>query len=122
MVYAFLMAAAVLFMVALRLSGTVPKVRSAMAQTRAALATLSAADLSEEAKEIAVQRAAVGMFGALGSILLRMLACVGIPAALVASGSVAGLYGMEDVVRASTDPYFIAASTAAVVAGLYLMR
>jgi hypothetical protein len=122
MVYVFLMIATILFMVALRLSGTVPKVRFAMAQTREALATMSAADLTEEAKEVAVQRAAIGMFGSLASILLRTLACVGAPAALLALGIAAGLYGMEDVVRAGTDPYFIAASTAAVIAGFYLMR
>jgi hypothetical protein len=122
MVHVFLMIATVLFMVVLRLSGTVPKVRLAMAQTREALATMSAADLTEEAKEIAVQRAAIGMFGSLASILMRTLVCVGSPVAFVALGGAAGLYGMEDVVRASTDPYFIAASAAVVIAGFYLMR
>lgn len=122
MVYLFLMIATVLFMAALRLSGTVPKVRFAMAQTRAALATMAAADLSEEAKETAVQRAAIGMFGSLASILLRTLVCTGVPAAFVALGAAGGLYGMEDVVRAGTDPYFIAASTVVVVAGFYLIR
>lgn len=122
MVHVFLILSIGLFVVALRLSGAVPQVRFAMAQTREALAAMNSGDLSEEDKETAVQRAALRMFGSFLSILLRTILCIGVPAALVALGAAAGLYRMDDVVRAATDAWFIAGSTVAVAGGMYLAR
>ncbi|HSK41346.1 MAG TPA: hypothetical protein VK943_16395 [Arenibaculum sp.] len=122
MAYLFLILSTGLFVVALRFSGAVPQVRFAMAQTREALAAMSAGDLSEEDKETAVQKAALRMFGSFLSILLRTALCVGVPVAFVALGLAAGLYHMDDVVRAATNAWFIAGSTAAVIVGMYLAR
>lgn len=72
MAYLFLILAIGLFVVSIKLSGVVSKVRTVIVATREAVSLMKSTKLSEEQKEAAVQEAAIRMLGAFFSILGRV--------------------------------------------------
>lgn len=122
MAYLFLALSVGLLVLAIKGLGMVPRVRGVIAAIHAAMATMRSRHLSEEQKEIAVQRAAVEMFRSLGSLSARTLLALAAPLAFVLLGAFLGLYGADDIVRAASDWYFIGASTAFMIGALAVVR
>jgi len=122
MVYAFLAGAVALFAAAMKLSGVVPKVGLAAAAAREATSVMTSKRLSEQQKEAAVRLAAIGMARHACSILGRLALTLAVPLAFVILGSAAGLYSIDDAVRAVGDWRFIAGSTVVMVGALFVLR
>ena len=122
MVYFFLAAGVVIFIIGLKVTGVVPRVRVVLSSSHDALAVMKAADLDEDEKERAVRSAAVRMFGAFFSILLRVSAICLAPVAFVVLFAYLGLYSGADALEGLSDWYFVTASTLVMVAALFVVR
>lgn len=115
MIYVFLGTSLVLFLYSLRAVKLAPKVREAISQTRAVVAIMGAADLSDTEKEAAVQRGAIRMIGAFFSILARSAVCVLLPFGLVAMGVGAGLFHHDEAMEAAVNWYFVVGSSVVMI-------
>lgn len=122
MVYLSLVLAIGLFIVGIKILGIVPRVKLVVSATHDALAVMKSVELSEDEKEAAVQRAAVSMFGAFGSILLRVAVVCLVPVGFVLAGAKIGLYDSGELLRASTDWTFITVSTLIMIGALFLVK
>ena len=119
MTYAFLAASLLLFMLAIRVFGVVPKVRGIMASTRSAVAVMRSAELSDEQKEEQVQKAAVAMFASCFSVIVRILGTIAVPVIFVTVGAYVGLFTAEEVSAAAGNWTFIVVSSVAMI-GLWI--
>lgn len=122
MVYVFLVAAIGLFIVGIRVTGIVPRVRSVLAVSHTAVSVIKSTDMHDDEKEAAIQKAAISMIGAFVSILVRVTVICLVPVAFVMLFAWLGLYSIEEAIRASTNVYFVTASTVAMIVALVLMR
>jgi hypothetical protein len=122
MVYAFLAAAVVVFVISFRLLDVVPNVRAAIDATRRAQGIISSKSLTDEEKETAVQRAAIAMAGTVVVILGRVAVCVLVPTLIVWLGAQAGAYSTADALVAASNWTFIAVSSAVMLAALTIIR
>jgi len=116
MTYVVLAVAAVLFLTGLKHTGLIPRVSSAAGVARGALAVLTSAEMTDDAKEAAARTAAVGMFGAFFAILARVTIILGLPILLVAIIIALGVVGGTEVEAAATNWYFLGGSTLAMAA------
>ncbi len=122
MVYVFLAAAIGLFIIGIRILGIVPKVKLVISASHDAIEVMKSPDMNEENKERAIQKAAVNMFSAFFSILVRVAVICLVPIGFVLFFAQLGFYANTEALDASTDLYFIMASTIAMIAALFFMR
>jgi hypothetical protein len=122
MVYVFLLIAIALFAVSIKLFGGGAKIKLVVAATREARSVIRSRTLNEEAKEAAIQAAAIRMFGDALSILLRAALALVVPFAFVLLGAALGLYVIDDAARAASDWYFIIGSTIVMIGALMVTR
>jgi hypothetical protein len=122
MVYAFLAAGVLVFVISFRLLDVVPKVRAAIAATRTAQGIISSKSLTDEEKETAVQRAAIAMAGTALVILGRVAVCVLVPTLTVWLGAQSGAYSTADALVAASNWTFIAVSSVVMIAALTIIR
>jgi hypothetical protein len=122
MVYAFLAAGVLVFVICFRLLDVVPKVRAVIGATRRAQGIISSKSLTDEEKEAAVQRAAIAMTGSLVAILGRVALCVLVPTVTVWLGAQSGAYSTADALVAASSWTFIVASSAVMIAALAIIR
>ena len=122
MVYIFLCAAIGIFIIGIKILGIIPRVRLVMAESHAAVSVMKAPDMSEEEKEVAIQRAAVRMFRSFGSIFMRVLVVCLATAGFVVLFSKLGFYSTTQVYETSTDVYFLTVTTIAMILALIFMR
>jgi hypothetical protein len=122
MVYAFLSAGVLVFVICFRLLDVVPKVRAVIEATRRAQRIISSKSLTDEEKEAAVQSAAIAMAGSTVAILGRVALCVLAPALTVWLGAQAGAYSTSDALVAASSWSFIVASSAVMVTALTIVR
>ncbi|RMD87017.1 MAG: hypothetical protein D6807_08650 [Alphaproteobacteria bacterium] len=123
MVYLALSLSLILFMLLIHLLGIVPRARAILADTRSALAVMRDAQLSEEEKETAVQKAALAMFGAAASIIARIAVSLVLPALLVLAGAQGGmLYEESALVAAASDWVFILVASAAMIGAFFILK
>ncbi|MFQ5347381.1 MAG: hypothetical protein ACE5ED_06010 [Rhodothalassiaceae bacterium] len=123
MVYLALSLSLILFMLLIHLLGIVPRARAILADTRSALAVMRNAQLSEEDKEKAVQKAALAMFGAAASIIARIAVSLVLPALLVLAGAQGGaLYEESALITAATDWIFILVASAAMIGAFLVLK
>ena len=122
MVYTFLCIAIVIFVVGIKILGIVPRVRHIMAESHAAVSVIKAPGLSEEEKEVAIQRAAIRMIRSFGSILIRSAFVCLTTAGFVLLFSWLGFYSIAQVYETSTDVYFLSATTIVMMMAFICMR
>jgi hypothetical protein len=122
MVYAFLAAGVLVFVICFRLLDVVPKVRAVIEATRRAQGIISSKSLTDEEKEAAVQRAAIAMTGSLVAILGRVALCVLVPTVTVWLGAQSGAYSTADALVAASSWTFIVASSVVMIAALAVIR
>ena len=122
MVYAFLAAGILVFVISFRLLDVVPKVRAAIDATRRAQGIISSKSLTDEEKETAVQRAAIAMAGTAVAILGRVAVCVLVPTITVWLGAQSGAYSTADALVAASNWTFIAVSSVVMIAALTIIR
>lgn len=122
MSYVFLVLALFVFVFALRRLRLVPKVKDCLADIGSAAAVMRAAGIDEDEKERTIRRATLRMSGAFFDILMRSLAALLAPAALVFAGVAAGFYGGEEAIAAASDPRLLIALSVLAVGLLRLAR
>jgi hypothetical protein len=122
MVYAFLAAGVLVFVISFRLLEVVPKVRAAIDATRRAQGIISSKSLTDEEKETAVQRAAIVMAGTAVVILGRVAVCVLVPTLMVWLGAQSGAYSTADALVAASNWTFITVSSVVMIAALTIIR
>jgi hypothetical protein len=122
MVYAFLAAGVLVFVICFRLLDVVPKVRAVIEAIRRAQGIISSKSLTDEEKEAAVQRAAIAMTGSLVAILGRVALCVLVPTVTVWLGAQSGAYSTADALVAASSWTFIVASSVVMIAALAVIR
>lgn len=122
MVYTFLYIAIGIFVVGIKIMGIVPRVKLVMVESHAAVSVMKAPDLSEEEKEVAIQRAAIRMFGSFGSILIRGAVVCFTTAGFIFLFSKLGFYSITQLYESLTDVYFLSATTIAMIMALIYMR
>lgn len=90
---------------------------------RSAVATMSAADLSDDEKETRVRRAAGRMFRNFLVITLIGVVALALPAFIIWAGSTMGLYTIEEVTAVATGwPFLLAATVGSVLIWMALER
>ena len=87
-----------------------------------AVATMRVPGLTDEQREIAVQRASIGVAIALASLLARVAGSFLLAFAIVYLGSAIGAYSLDALMLAAENWYFIAGSALLVVAAMIFMR
>jgi len=122
MSYLFLALSVVVFMVGIKLLGVVTRVHKVIVLSRCAVSTMRAAQLSEDEKEIEIQRAAVEMSKSCISILVRVFLILAVPYALILFGEFLGFYNHEQLVSAATNWMFITVSSIAMVVALVVLK
>jgi hypothetical protein len=122
MVYLFLAIGALGFVICFRLLDIAPQVGAVMAATRQAQRVISSASLKDEAKEVAIQKAAISMARSLALILGRAALCILIPVVTVWLGAQTGAYSTADALAAASNSIFIVVSSVAMMAALMLFR
>jgi hypothetical protein len=122
MVYLFLAIGALGFVICFRLLDVAPQVRAVMAAIRRAQGVISSASLKDEAKEVAIQKAAISMARSLALILGRTALCILLPVAAVWLGAQTGAYSAADALAAASNSIFIVVSSVAMIAVLMLFR
>jgi hypothetical protein len=122
MTYLFLAIGAVVFVVCFKLLDVVPKLRAAVAVTREAQGVIRSESLTDQAKEAAIQQAAIHMARFAVGLLVRMALCLLLAFAAVWVGAHAGAYTMADVRAAASDWMFIIASSLVMVGALMVIR
>jgi hypothetical protein len=120
MPYLFLVLGLLVFVFVVQRLGIVAKVTEAAGRMGGAVAVMRAADVPDDDKERALQRAAVRMGIAFLDILARSAAAFAVPLACLYGGAVAGLYSPDEAMRAVWDPWFLLFLTA--LAGLAWRR
>lgn len=122
MSYLFLTLGFLIFVLAARGFGIIGQVEEAMRQFRLGLAVLAVGGLSDDAKEQALQRAALRT----GGIFLRVLAaCIAATTAAgvcLLLGNAMGLYDLHEVAAAGLDPIFLLLLVALGIASFRLIR
>lgn len=121
-VYVFLAVAALAFVICFRRLDVVAQLREAVGVTRHAHDIVGSASLTDQAKEIATQQAAIAMARLLVVILGRVALCLLVPAAAVWLGVQSGAYSPADAVAAASNWMFIATTSVTMVAALIIMR
>ena len=122
MVYFFLAASIGLFILGINVLGVVPRVKHVIANSREALSVVQSTQMSEDDKEAAIQKAAVRMFGAFGSILVRVAVICLVPVGFVYLCAGLGFYTTAEALQASTDVYFIIISSIVMIAALFFIK
>jgi hypothetical protein len=87
----------------------------ALRVAHAAVATMSAAELSDDEKEVRVRRAAEQMLRSFLAIALIGIVALAVPVAIVWAGSALGLYTIERVIAVASGWSFLLGSSAAAV-------
>jgi D-arabinose 1-dehydrogenase-like Zn-dependent alcohol dehydrogenase len=103
------------FIGSLKLMGAAGVGSDAVRVARATVATMSAADLSDDEKEVQVRRAAARMLRTFLSIAFIATVALAAPAALVWAGSAAGFYTLDQVAELATSVPFLLGSTVAAI-------
>jgi hypothetical protein len=122
MVYAFLAAGVLVFVICFRLLDVVPEVRAVIEAIRRAQGIISSKSLTDEEKEAAVQRAAIAMAGTVVVILGRAALCVLVPTLMVWLGAQSGTYSTADALVAASNWTFIVASSVVMIAAMTIIR
>jgi hypothetical protein len=121
-VYLFLAVAIALFALGLKVLGGVSELGLVVAATREATAVMTSRTLDEAAKEVAIRSAALGMFVRALAIAAKFALALAAPLVVVLLGVALDLYGIDDVLRAASDWYFILGSTLVLVGALIVVR
>jgi hypothetical protein len=101
----------------------VPVARNAIRATMAGISSMTDSELDDDAKEIAVRRAGIGLIGASFSILWRFLFALATAALPILLAEVAGLASRDTVFALMLRwDYVVAVSVAAIVLGEMLRR
>lgn len=122
MVYLFLGIGALVFVICLNRLDVASPVRAVVAATRQAQGIIGSAQLTDEAKEAAIQTAAIATAVSLALILGRVALCILIPTATVWLGAQTGAYSTADALAAASNWIFIIASSATMIAAWLLIR
>jgi hypothetical protein len=122
MSYVFLTLGFFAFLLAARSFRVVGQVTEAMRQFRRGIAVMAVPDLSDDAKEQALQRAALRTGGLFLRILLACLAATAVAAVCLLAGNAFGLYDLRDVAAAGLNPVFLLVLVALGVASFRLIR
>lgn len=109
MSYVFLVLALFVFLLALRHLQLVARVQGCLADIGRAVTVMRADGIDPDDKERAARRAARRMGGAFVDILMRTLAALLAPAALVVIGVAGGFYDSEEAIAAASDPVLLIA-------------
>lgn len=122
LVYGLLALCLMLFMGSLKVTGLVPRVEAAGAAGRRALAVMRDPALSDDEKEVAMQKAALAMFGAFFLITLSVAVALAVPLGAVYLADLAGLVSLGEAEAAATDWVFIIVSSLFMIAAWRLTR
>lgn len=122
MVYLFLILSIGLFVILFKVLGLLPRVRQVLATVGEAVAVMRSAELSEEAKEAAIQSSALRVLVSILAIVLRSVVVLAGPLAFVALCSALGLYSLDEAWQAAGNPYFIVGSSAVMIAAMIVLR
>ena len=122
MVYLFLAAGTLVFVVCFKLLDVIPHVSAVVATVRQAHGIIRSRGLTDEAKEVAIQKTAVSMAALLTLIIARMALCLLVPVAALWLGAQSGAYSMAEALTAASDWTFITASSAVMLAALTVLR
>ena len=122
MSYAILLVALAAFMAAIHFTGMVSRVRGVIQTTHEALGIMRSAELDDDQKEAAVQKAAVAMMLSFFTILLRVIVICAIPAAFVYICISTGLVTEEGVYSSLSNWYFIVITSVIALAALFLKQ
>jgi hypothetical protein len=122
MVYLFLAIGALVFVICFKRLDIARRAREVVAATRRAHGIIRSERLADEAKEAAVQKAAMLMAGSGVALLGRMALCLLVPVAAVWLGAQSGAYSTADALAAASTWTFIIASSAAIIAVWLVIR
>ena len=122
MEYVALTVATVVFTLCLHFFRIVGFARRILAASGNAVATMRGPGLSDEQKELAVQRASIEVAVALFALLARAAAGFLLSFAVIYLGSAIGAYSLDALMLAATNWYFIAGSTLFVVTAMIFLR
>lgn len=122
MLYLVLAAGTVVFIVCFKLLDVLAQVRAVVTLTRQAHGIIRSARLTDEAKEAAIQRAAIRMAGCGGALLGCMALCLLIPTATVWLGAQSGAYTIADALAVASDWTFVIAASLGMIAILMVLR
>ena len=122
MLYLVLAAGTVVFIVCFKLLDILAQVRAVVTLARQAHGIMRSAGLTHEAKEAAIQKAAIRMAGCGGALLGRMALCLLIPTATVWLGTQSGAYTLADALAAASDWTFVIAASLGMTAVLMVLR
>jgi hypothetical protein len=122
MVYLFLAIGALVFVICLNRLDVASQMRVVVAATRQAQGIISSAHLTDEAKEVAIQKAAIAMAVSLALILGRLGLCLLIPATTLWLGAQSGAYSTADALAAAANWVFIIASSAIIITAWLAIR
>ena len=122
MVYLFLCLSIGIFVLCLKVLGLIPKVLGMIATTRQALNVMSSKEMSDEAKEAAVQKASLAVLKAFFVIAFCTAVTVALPIAFVAAVSMTGLYSLEAAWLAAGNLYFLIGSSIVMIAAMVVLR
>ena len=107
------------FLIAFHVLGLIAVARGALSQSRGAVAVMRDGDLSEDDKEAAVRRAALGLLRSTVSIIVRSVACLLISAIPVYALAAIGVTTPDDVLGFLSRWDVILISSALIAAGMY---
>jgi hypothetical protein len=122
MLYLVLAVGAVVFGVCFKLLDIVARVRAVIAAARQAHGILRSESLTDEAKEAAIQKAAIRMAGSGVALVGRLALCLLVLVGAVWLGAQSGAYTAADALAAASDWRFIIASSGAMIAALIAIR
>ena len=105
-----LIAGVLVFVAILKVLGAAETGAEALRTARGAAATLSDAELGDDAKEAAARRAAGALLRAFLVLTGIAIVALGAPALLVWAGSAAGLYPLDHAIAAATGWPFLLGS------------
>ncbi len=111
------------FVVVLRMLGAAGIATSVISVSQTAIATMGTPDLDDLAKEAAVRRASLQLFGSFAALLGVSLAALGAAAAVVWGGAAAGLYPLDRAIAVGSGwPFILVSSVGSVALWLALER
>jgi hypothetical protein len=122
MSYVFLTLGFFIFLLAAKGFGVVGQVVEAMQQFRDGIAVMALPDLSDDAKERALQRAARRTAGLFLRILLACTAAAAAATACLLVGNSLGLYDVRDITAAVVNPMFLLLLLVLGIASFRLIR
>lgn len=122
MVYVSLAAGAMVFVVCFKLLDVMAQVRAVVAAAHRAHRIIRSQSLTDEAKEAAIQRAAILMTGSGIALLGRLTLCILVPVGAVWLGAQSGAYTTADALTAASNWAFIVASSLAMTGALMVLR